>query len=205
MEPSLADPAPASSCVSDEDASQGLDPLHVPPTDHGPATLWALRSDVPISTMSERWTPPGIQWQPRSEEEGAAAALTSREATGVKEPGSGGGTARQSCGLTRPGSRRSPRHCATSATRFPCLRSPGLPACSPLVWAVSLWTWTSSSRRASRMLTGTASAWAAASDSFVLQRFSRVERVTRIELALSAWESYTDPPSTLRGPDLTWS
>ena len=32
------------------------------------------------------------------------------------------------------------------------------------------------------------------------QRFSRVERVTGIEPALSAWESDTDPPSVLRGP-----
>jgi hypothetical protein len=39
-----------------------------------------------------------------------------------------------------------------------------------------------------------------ASDSLVLQRFSCIERVTGIEPALSAWESDTDPPSTLRGP-----
>jgi len=38
---------------------------------------------------------------------------------------------------------------------------------------------------------------------YVLQGFwhkERVERVTGIEPALSAWESDTDPPSTLRGP-----
>jgi len=34
----------------------------------------------------------------------------------------------------------------------------------------------------------------------LLQRLSCVERVTGIEPALSAWESDTDPPSTLRGP-----
>jgi len=32
------------------------------------------------------------------------------------------------------------------------------------------------------------------------QHISRLERVTGIEPALSAWESDTDPPSTLRGP-----
>src|SRR5664280_2254881 len=34
----------------------------------------------------------------------------------------------------------------------------------------------------------------------LLQRNSCLERVTGIEPALSAWESDTDPPSTLRGP-----
>ena len=38
------------------------------------------------------------------------------------------------------------------------------------------------------------------SNTVLLQQFSRVERVTGIEPALSAWESDTDPPSTLRGP-----
>jgi len=37
-------------------------------------------------------------------------------------------------------------------------------------------------------------------NSVLLPRFSRTERVTGIEPALSAWESDTDPPSTLRGP-----
>jgi hypothetical protein len=37
-------------------------------------------------------------------------------------------------------------------------------------------------------------------NSILSQRFWRVERVTGIEPALSAWESDTDPPSTLRGP-----
>jgi len=43
-------------------------------------------------------------------------------------------------------------------------------------------------------------------DSFntvLLQRFSRVERVTGIEPALSAWEFEMDPRSTLPWPDLT--
>jgi hypothetical protein len=50
------------------------------------------------------------------------------------------------------------------------------------------------------MPTGAVSKGEMAPDSYVLQRFSRVERVTGIEPALSAWESDTDPPSTLRGP-----
>jgi len=37
----------------------------------------------------------------------------------------------------------------------------------------------------------------------VLQRFSRVERVTGIEPALSAWESDADTQSRLLWPDLT--
>jgi len=38
---------------------------------------------------------------------------------------------------------------------------------------------------------------AVAADSLVLQRVSRLERVTGIEPALSAWESDMDPPSVL--------
>jgi len=47
---------------------------------------------------------------------------------------------------------------------------------------------------------GAAIVWEIALGLPVLQRFSCVERVTGIEPALSAWESDTDPPSTLRGP-----
>ena len=51
------------------------------------------------------------------------------------------------------------------------------------------------------MPTGAVSTVEIAPDSIVLQRFSRVQRVTGIEPALSAWEAVRAMSGVLRSPD----